>query len=85
MHGDLVRSVALGDDFVMSGSYDLTIKVSTLSISHADFSNLPPSRSGTERLVPWWLISPEDIPGGYSASVLTARRFATFICYVYVY
>ncbi|KAK0211243.1 WD40 repeat-like protein [Desarmillaria ectypa] len=27
MHGDLVRSVALGDDFVMSGSYDLTIKV----------------------------------------------------------
>ncbi|KAG7448286.1 WD40 repeat-like protein [Guyanagaster necrorhizus] len=27
MHGDLVRSVALGDNFVMSGSYDLTIKV----------------------------------------------------------
>ncbi|KAK0239546.1 WD40 repeat-like protein [Armillaria nabsnona] len=27
MHGDLVRSVALGDDFVISGSYDLTIKV----------------------------------------------------------
>ncbi|KAF8236240.1 WD40 repeat-like protein [Tricholoma matsutake] len=26
-HGDLVRSVALGADFVVSGSYDLTIKV----------------------------------------------------------
>ncbi len=33
MHGDLVRSVALGDDFVMSGSYDLTIKVSAFSTS----------------------------------------------------
>ena len=27
IHGDLVRSVALGDEFVVSGSYDLTIKV----------------------------------------------------------
>jgi hypothetical protein len=27
VHGDLVRSVALGQDFVLSGSYDLTIKV----------------------------------------------------------
>lgn len=26
-HGDLVRSVALGEDFVVSGSYDLSIKV----------------------------------------------------------
>ena len=28
VHGDLVRSVALGRDFVLSGSYDLSIKVS---------------------------------------------------------
>lgn len=28
VHGDLVRSVALGENFVLSGSYDLTIKVS---------------------------------------------------------
>ena len=28
MHEDLVRSVALGDEFVLSGSYDLSIKVS---------------------------------------------------------
>ncbi|KAJ7578538.1 F-box/WD repeat-containing protein 11 [Mycena floridula] len=27
MHGDLVRSVALGDEYVLSGSYDLSIKV----------------------------------------------------------
>ncbi|KAF8163638.1 F-box/WD repeat-containing protein 11 [Crassisporium funariophilum] len=27
VHGDLVRSVALGEDFVLSGSYDLSIKV----------------------------------------------------------
>lgn len=27
VHGDLVRSVALGEDFVISGSYDLSIKV----------------------------------------------------------
>ncbi|KAF8891333.1 WD40-repeat-containing domain protein [Infundibulicybe gibba] len=27
MHGDLVRSVALGDELALSGSYDLTIKV----------------------------------------------------------
>lgn len=27
VHGDLVRSVALGPDFVLSGSYDLSIKV----------------------------------------------------------
>ncbi|KAF9484633.1 WD40 repeat-like protein [Pholiota conissans] len=27
MHNDLVRTVALGEDFVLSGSYDLTIKV----------------------------------------------------------
>jgi len=27
VHGDLVRSVALGQDFVLSGSYDLSIKV----------------------------------------------------------
>lgn len=27
VHGDLVRSVALGQDFVVSGSYDLSIKV----------------------------------------------------------
>jgi hypothetical protein len=27
MHMDLVRTVALGEDFVLSGSYDLTIKV----------------------------------------------------------
>ena len=27
MHGDLVRSVALGKEFVVSGSYDQSIKV----------------------------------------------------------
>lgn len=27
VHTDLVRSVALGEEFVVSGSYDLTIKV----------------------------------------------------------
>ena len=27
VHGDLVRSVALGEDFALSGSYDLSIKV----------------------------------------------------------
>lgn len=27
-HADLVRSVALGEEFVLSGSYDLSIKVS---------------------------------------------------------
>jgi WD40 repeat protein len=30
VHGDLVRSVALGEDWVVSGSYDKTIKVETL-------------------------------------------------------
>ena len=30
VHGDLVRSVALGRDFVLSGSYDLSIKVGFL-------------------------------------------------------
>ena len=29
VHSDLVRSVALGKDFVISGSYDLSIKVRT--------------------------------------------------------
>lgn len=29
-HNDLVRTVALGKDFVLSGSYDLSIKVSQL-------------------------------------------------------
>lgn len=28
LHRDLVRSVAFGDEFVLSGSYDLSIKVS---------------------------------------------------------
>lgn len=27
IHGDLVRTVALGEEFVLSGSYDLSIKV----------------------------------------------------------
>jgi F-box and WD-40 domain protein 1/11 len=27
IHNDLVRTVALGDDFALSGSYDLSIKV----------------------------------------------------------
>lgn len=36
VHGDLVRSVALGQDFVLSGSYDLSIKVSL-------FGNPPPN------------------------------------------
>ena len=27
VHSDLVRTVALGEDFVLSGSYDLSIKV----------------------------------------------------------
>ena len=27
VHADLVRSVALGEEFVLSGSYDLSIKV----------------------------------------------------------
>ena len=30
VHGDLVRSVALGQDFVLSGSYDLSVKVGIL-------------------------------------------------------
>ena len=30
IHGDLVRSVAVGYDFVLSGSYDLSIKARTL-------------------------------------------------------
>lgn len=29
VHADLVRTVALGDEFVLSGSYDLSIKVRT--------------------------------------------------------
>ena len=33
MHSDLVRSVALGDDFVLSGSYDQSIKVLSLVVS----------------------------------------------------
>lgn len=32
VHGDLVRSVALGQDFVLSGSYDLSIKVGFLLV-----------------------------------------------------
>ncbi len=31
-HRDLVRSVALGEHFVLSGSYDLSIKVRRLSL-----------------------------------------------------
>jgi hypothetical protein len=31
-HGDLVRSVALGQDFVLSGSYDLSIKVDLFAL-----------------------------------------------------
>ena len=31
-HGGLVRTVALGDQFVVSGSYDQTVKVCTYSI-----------------------------------------------------
>lgn len=31
VHADLVRSVALGADFVLSGSYDLSIKVRFLA------------------------------------------------------
>ncbi len=31
MHSDLVRTVALGQDFVLSGSYDLSIKVSYIT------------------------------------------------------
>ncbi|KIK06109.1 hypothetical protein K443DRAFT_90055, partial [Laccaria amethystina LaAM-08-1] len=30
VHGDLVRSVAVGYDFVLSGSYDLSIKARKL-------------------------------------------------------
>jgi hypothetical protein len=33
VHRDLVRSVGLGDEFVFSGSYDLSIKVTY----HTDF------------------------------------------------
>jgi hypothetical protein len=32
VHADLVRTVALGDEFVLSGSYDLSIKVRTYFI-----------------------------------------------------
>jgi F-box and WD-40 domain protein 1/11 len=35
VHSDLVRSVALGPDFVLSGSYDLTIKVRGARVSLA--------------------------------------------------
>lgn len=31
-HGDLVRSVALNDDFAVSGSYDTTVKVCSFSL-----------------------------------------------------
>jgi hypothetical protein len=30
-HSDLVRSVVMGEDFVLSGSYDLSIKVRVLA------------------------------------------------------
>jgi F-box and WD-40 domain protein 1/11 len=35
VHGDLVRSVALGEEFVLSGSYDLSIKVRTLILLYS--------------------------------------------------
>ena len=36
VHGDLVRSVALGQDFVLSGSYDLSIKVGDPPVNVTD-------------------------------------------------
>lgn len=55
VHADLVRSVALGEEFVLSGSYDLSIKVRSFPmlflhtiIRCADSSNL--FRCGRGRL-----------------------------------
>jgi F-box and WD-40 domain protein 1/11 len=39
VHADLVRSVALGDEFVLSGSYDLSIKVRISFISCSFFTH----------------------------------------------
>jgi len=49
VHSDLVRSVALGQDFVLSGSYDLSIKVRTWPpfFSFSEFLISYPRRFGT--------------------------------------
>ena len=79
VHGDLVRSVVLGEDFVLSGSYDLSIKVGFFS--GVNLSIRPPDHSfvcrfGTARRVDWSLTSPEATQAGYFASEWIAPRYA---------
>ena len=76
VHADLVRSVALGEEFVLSGSYDLSIKVNSFSfrlfIRGADWCF--PFRFGRGRLGNSSLILREDIQAGYFVLVLIVPR-----------
>lgn len=82
-HRDLVRSVALGEHFVLSGSYDLSIKVRRLSLDvvlisvlHEVLRRLTASifRCGTATRVHLLLILKEVIRAGYSVLALIVPR-----------
>jgi hypothetical protein len=76
-HGDLVRTVALKQDFVLSGSYDSSIKVidhfGSWSGTDADIDL---RRFGIERRAFWWLISLVVTQARYFASGLIRRRYS---------
>ena len=83
VHGDLVRSVGLGEDYVFSGSYDLSIKVrfgSPLLLLLADDVG-GRFRFGKGRRGSWLLILREDIRGGYFVLDLIVRRY---VCYAFI-
>jgi hypothetical protein len=94
VHGDLVRSVGLGEDYVFSGSYDLSIKVRFVSpLFLLSFALLAFGRGwngradggyfrfGKGRRGSWLLILREDIRGGYFVLGLIVRRY---VCYAFI-
>lgn len=59
VHGDLVRSVALGDEYVLSGSYDLSIKVNRCLLTRCKETSAHSTtygRCGIAKAAPWSLI-----------------------------
>ena len=77
-HEDLVRSVVLNDDFVVSGSYDHTVKVRILSLASLSMRIclIRLDRYGIGRLVRSSPICLAGIPAGSSVSDSTMRRYA---------
>jgi hypothetical protein len=78
VHRDLVRSVGLGGEFVFSGSYDLSIKVTYHNDFYIGWTLIWFHRFGNEKQGRLSLTLPEATLEEYSVWHLIPRRCAFF-------